>query len=150
MPETLSSAEHLSAAVEEQIDAANASGRTPVRFVHGLWLLPSSWDRWAAVFAAAGYAPVSAGWPDDPDTVEEANADPEVFANKTVKQVADHYSDLIATLVAKPAVIGHSFGVLLAQIMAARGQSRPPVAIAAAPFRGVLPLPISSLKAAFP
>jgi non-heme chloroperoxidase len=136
--------------VDDQVKQANASGRTPVVFIHGLWLLPSSWDRWAAVFAAAGYAPVSPGWPDEPNTVEEANADPEVFANKTVRQVADHYSDLIATLVAKPAVIGHSFGGLLAQIIAGRGQSRATVAIDAAPFRGVLPLPISSLKAAFP
>jgi non-heme chloroperoxidase len=134
----------------EQVSRANDSGRTPVVFIHGLWLLPSSWDRWSALFAEAGYAPVSPGWPDDPDTVEQANADPEVFANKTVGQVADHYSAVIATLAKKPAVIGHSFGGLLAQIIAGRGQSRATVAIDAAPFRGVLPLPISSLKAAFP
>jgi non-heme chloroperoxidase len=119
-------------------------------FIHGLWLLPTSWDRWTTVFEEAGYAPISPGWPDDPDTVEEANADPEVFANKTVGQVADHYSEVIGRLVTKPAVIGHSFGGLLAQIIAGRGQSQATVAIDAAPFRGVLPLPISSLKAAFP
>ena len=134
----------------DQVAQANDSGRTPVVFIHGLWLLPSSWDRWAAVFGEAGYAPVGPGWPDDPDTVEQANADPEVFANKTVGQVADHYSEVIATLAKKPAVIGHSFGGLLAQIIAGRGLSRATVAIDAAPFRGVLPLPISSLKAAFP
>jgi pimeloyl-ACP methyl ester carboxylesterase len=134
----------------DQVAQANDSGRTPVVFIHGLWLLPSSWDRWATVFSGAGYAPISPGWPDDPDTVEEANANPEVFANKTVGQVADHYSEVIATLVTKPAVIGHSFGGLLAQIIAGRGQSQATVAIDAAPFRGVLPLPISSLKAAFP
>lgn len=137
-------------ALADQVAQANDSGRTPVVFIHGLWLLPSSWDRWATVFSGAGYAPISPGWPDDPDTVEEANADPEVFANKTVGQVADHYSEVIATLVIKPAVIGHSFGGLLAQIIAGRGQSQATVAIDAAPFRGVLPLPISSLKAAFP
>src|SRR6202161_1839749 len=84
--------------VDEQVAQANESGRVPVVFIHGLWLLPSSWDRWAAVFAEAGYAPVSPGWPDDPDTVEEANANPEVFANKTVGKVADHYSEVIGTL----------------------------------------------------
>ena len=122
----------------------------PVVFIHGLWLLPSSWDRWAAMFADAGYAPVSPGWPDDPDTVAEANAHPEVFANKTVGAVADHYSQVIGTLTRPPAVVGHSFGGLLAQIVAGRGQSAATVAIDAAPFRGVLPLPLSSLKAAFP
>jgi non-heme chloroperoxidase len=137
-------------ALTEQIAQANESGRVPVVFIHGLWLLPSSWDRWAAVFDQAGYAPVSPGWPDDPDTVEEANADPGVFANKTIGQVADHYSEVIGRLSRKPAVIGHSFGGLIAEIIAGRGQSAVTVVIDGAPFRGVLPLPISSLKAAFP
>jgi non-heme chloroperoxidase len=134
----------------EQIDRANASGRTPVVFIHGLWLLPSSWDRWAAVFEAAGYVPLTPGWPDDPDTVAEANAHPEVFAHKTVGQVADHYSAIIEKLDRKPALLGHSFGGLLVQIVAGRGLSAATVAIDAAPFRGVLPLPVSALRAAAP
>ena len=136
--------------LDEQVARANESGRVPVVFIHGLWLLPSSWDRWAELFAAAGYAPVSPGWPDDPDTVDEANADPGVFAGKTIGMVADHYSKVIGTLTRRPAVIGHSFGGLLAQIIAGRGEAAATVAIDAAPYRGVLPLPLSSLKAAFP
>jgi pimeloyl-ACP methyl ester carboxylesterase len=134
----------------EQIEQANASGQTPVVFIHGLWLLPSSWDRWAAHFAHAGYAPVSPGWPDDPDTVEEALANPDVFADKTIGQVAVHYANVIDQLTRKPAVLGHSFGGLLAQITAGRGLAAVTVAIDAAPFRGVLPLPLSSLKAGKP
>jgi len=134
----------------EQIEAANASGRTPVVFIHGLWLLPSSWDRWAAVFDEAGYAPVTVDWPDDPSTVEEANENPDVFAGKTVGQVADHVAEEIGRLDKKPAVIGHSFGGLMAQIVAGRGLSAVAVAIDPAPFRGVLPLPISALRAASP
>src|ERR1700731_1656912 len=103
-----------------QVDQANASGRTPVVFIHGLWLLPSSWDRWATVFEEAGYTPLTPGWPDDPQTVEQANADPEVFAHKSVGQVADHFGEVIATLDKKPGIIGHSFGGLLAQILAGR------------------------------
>ena len=133
-----------------QIEQANASGRTPVVFIHGLWLLPSSWDRWAGAFAEAGYAPLTPGWPDDPETVEEANAHPEVFAHKTVGLVADRFAAVIGELTIKPAVIGHSFGGLLAQIVAGRGLSAATVAIDAAPFRGVLPLPISALKASAP
>jgi pimeloyl-ACP methyl ester carboxylesterase len=134
----------------QQIERANATGRVPVVFVHGLWLLPSSWDRWAAHFEQAGYAPVSLSWPDDPDTVEEANAHPEVFAGKTVGQVADHLEGLIGGLDKKPAVVGHSFGGLLAQILAGRGRSAASVAIDPAPFRGVLPLPISALRSSAP
>jgi non-heme chloroperoxidase len=134
----------------DQIGQANASGRVPVLFIHGLWLLASSWDRWGELFADAGYAPVLAGWPDDPDTVEEASQHPDVFAGKTVGQVADHYAGVIGQLTRKPAVIGHSFGGLLTQIVAGRGLSAVSVAIDAAPFRGVLPLPISALKAARP
>ncbi len=134
----------------EQIERANASGLVPVVFVHGLWLLPSSWDRWAAVFEEAGYTALTPGWPDDPETVQEANANPGVFARKSVGQVADHYGDVIGQLGRKPAVIGHSFGGLLAQILAGRGLSVATVAIDPAPFRGVLPLPISALKSASP
>jgi non-heme chloroperoxidase len=134
----------------EQVERANATGLQPVVFIHGLWLLPSSWDRWAAVFEEAGYTALTPGWPDDPETVQEANAHPEVFAHKTVGQVADHYQDVISGLATKPAVIGHSFGGLLAQIVAGRGLAAASVAIDPAPFRGVLPLPISALKAASP
>ncbi|WOX07524.1 alpha/beta hydrolase [Streptomyces sp. N50] len=134
----------------QQIERANALERTPVVFVHGLWLLPSSWDRWAAHFEQAGYAPVSLSWPDDPETVEEANAHPEVMAGKTVGQVADHLTELIGTLTRKPAIVGHSFGGLLTQILAGRGLSAASVAIDPAPFRGVLPLPISALRSSAP
>ncbi len=133
-----------------EIEQVNATGLTPVVFVHGLWLLPSSWHRWAALFDEAGYAPVTPGWPDDPETVEEANAHPEVFAHKTIGQVADHYADVIGQLKKKPAVIGHSFGGLLVQIIAGRGLAAATVAIDPAPFRGVLPLPYSALKAGSP
>ena len=134
----------------EQIERANASGKTPVVFIHGLWLLPSSWDRWAAVFEEAGLTALTPGWPDDPETVQEANAKPEVFAGKSVGDVADHYCDVIDRLNAKPAVIGHSFGGLLTQIIAGRGRAAVSVAIDPAPFRGVLPLPISALRAGKP
>jgi pimeloyl-ACP methyl ester carboxylesterase len=134
----------------EQIERTNSSGLTPVVFVHGLWLLPSSWDRWATLFEDAGYSAVKPGWPDDPETVADAKAHPEVFAGKTVGQVADHFAGVIKHLNKKPAIIGHSFGGLLTQILAGRGLAAVSVAIDPAPFRGVLPLPISALKAASP
>ncbi len=134
----------------EQVAQANASGRRAVVFIHGLWLLPRSWDRWASVFEEAGYVALTPGWPDDPETVEAAKAKPEVFAHKTIGQVANHFALIIGKLEKKPAVIGHSFGGLLAQMIAGRGLAAVSVAIDPAPFRGVLPLPISALKSARP
>ena len=133
-----------------QIEKAKAAGLTPVVFIHGLWLLASSWDRWAALFEEAGYTAIAPGWPDDPETVAEANANPRAFAGKTVGQVADHIAEVIGRLERKPAVVGHSFGGLLAQIIAGRGLAAASVAVDPAPFRGVLPLPISALRAALP
>jgi non-heme chloroperoxidase len=135
---------------QAQISAANASGKRPVVFVHGLWLLPSSWDRWRTVFEEAGYSTLAPGWPDDPETVAEANRNPKVFAGKSIKDVADHFDDVIRGLTTKPAIVGHSFGGLLTQILAGRGLSAASVAIDPAPFRGVLPLPISALRASAP
>jgi non-heme chloroperoxidase len=134
----------------EQIEQANGSGLAPVVFIHGLWLLPSSWDRWRTVFEEAGYATLAPGWPDDPNTVEDANRHPEVFAHKSIGQIADHYGDVIGKLTSKPALIGHSFGGLLTQILAGRGVAAASVAIDPAPFRGVLPLPVSALKSSAP
>ena len=133
-----------------EIDRANASGLVPVMFVHGLWLLSSSWQRWRELFEPNGYTTLAPGWPDDPATVEEAYQNPEVFAHKMVQQVTDHYLNAVSQLEKKPAVVGHSFGGLIAQKLAGEGVSAATVAIDNAPFKGVLPLPISSLKSAFP
>jgi pimeloyl-ACP methyl ester carboxylesterase len=135
---------------QQDIDRANASGMQPVVFVHGLWLLSNSWDRWRSLFEEHGYATLAPGWPDDPATVAEANLDPEVFARKSLKQVTDHYANIIQQLKTKPAVIGHSFGGLIAQRLAGLGVAAVTVAIDPAPFRGVLPLPFSALKSGSP
>src|SRR5579859_2524141 len=135
---------------QQEIDRANTSGLQPVVFVHGLWLLASSWDRWRALFEEQGYTTIAPGWPDDPQTVAEAIDDPEVFADKRIKQVTDHYADAIRQLKRKPAIIGHSFGGLIAQQLADEGLSAVTVAIDPAGFRGVLPLPLSELKSGAP
>jgi pimeloyl-ACP methyl ester carboxylesterase len=134
----------------EQVERANASGRTPVLFIHGLWLLPSSWDNWAQLFEEAGYSPITLSWPDDPETVEEARANPDVFAKKRLGQITDHAVEVIGHLTKKPAVMGHSTGGLVAQIIAGKGLSAASVAIDPGPFRGVLPLPLSALRSAMP
>lgn len=133
-----------------EVERANASGRPAVVFVHGLWLLPSSWDAWRDLFEKNGYVTLAPGWPDDPRTRQEAYANPSVFAGKSVQQVTDHYLAVISGLQSRPAVIGHSFGGLIVQKIANDGASAATVAIDNAPIKGVLPLPFSALKSSFP
>src|SRR5215475_11861389 len=133
-----------------EIEAANASGKTPVVFIHGLWLLPSSWASWADFFRQAGYAPLTPDWPDDPETVQQARANPQVLARKTLEQVAGHTTQIIHALDRKPVIMGHSTGGLVAQMLAGRGLSAATVAIDPGVFRGVLPLPAAVLKGVGP
>jgi non-heme chloroperoxidase len=131
---------------KREIEAANVSCATPVVFIHGLWLLPSSWGNWADLFKQAGYAPLTPDWPGDPATVSEARANPDAFAKRTLNQIADHTTELIDALDKKPVLIGHSTGGLLAEMLAGRGLAAATVAIDPGVFRGVLPLPGSVLK----
>lgn len=135
---------------QQEIDRANTTGKQPIVFVHGLYLLSSSWDPWRALFEEHGYTTLAPRWPDDPQTVAEAHENPEVFAHKRIKQVTDHYAQAIGQLKRKPAVVGHSFGGLIAQQLADQGLSVVTVAIDPAGFRGVLPVPLSELKSGAP
>ncbi len=135
---------------QREITRANQAEAEPVVFVHGLWLLSSSWDRWRSFFEESGYVTLAPSWPDDPETVEEARRHPEVFAHKRVEQVTDHFAEVIRQLSSPPAVVGHSFGGLITQRLAGMGLATVSVAIDPAPFRGVLPLPFSALKSASP
>lgn len=120
----------------QEIGRANASGRNPVVFVHGLWMLAASWQPWRSFFEDNGYATVAPGWPDDPETITQARANPEVFAGKSIRQVTDHMAEVISALQRQPAVIGHSFGGLITQQLAGRGLAAVSVPIDSAPFRG--------------
>jgi non-heme chloroperoxidase len=150
MATTVSPETQITARETMQIERANASGLTPVVFVHGLWLLPNSWDRWVTLFEESGYIALTPGWPDDPGDVADAKAHPEAFAHKGVGDIADYQESIIRQLDKRPAVVGHSFGGLLTQILAGRGVSSVSVAMDPAPFRGVLPLPISALRSGEP
>jgi non-heme chloroperoxidase len=135
---------------QQQIDRANASGLQPVVFVHGFWLLSNSWENWRTYFEAQGYTTLAPGWPDEPETTQEANQDPEVLAHQRLKHVTDHYVAAIGQLQRKPAVIGHSFGGLIAEQIADHGVAAVTVAISPAAFRGILLLPLSQLKVVSP
>jgi pimeloyl-ACP methyl ester carboxylesterase len=133
-----------------QVDRANSSGRTPVVFIHGLWALPNNWERWVGPFEDAGYVVLTPGWPDDPETVRAAREQPEAFARKTIGDLADHFTEITGRLERRPALVGHSFGGMLTQILAGRGLASVSVAISPAPFRGVVPMPFSLVRSVLP
>jgi len=130
----------------DQVARANASGKPAVVFIHGLFLLASSWDPWRNFFEANGYSTVAPSWPGDPATVEEGRRRPELFAGTTIGQVTEHVKAVIQGLSTKPALVGHSMGGLVAQQLAGQGLACVSVPIDPAPFRGVLPVPFSALK----
>ncbi|TIC83554.1 alpha/beta hydrolase [Nocardioides sp. GY 10113] len=144
------SATAVTAREAAEVAAANDSGRPPVVFVHGLWLLAGSWDRWRTRFEEEGYAAVAVDWPGDQPDVAAALAQPDALAGLSVVDIADHVAEVLAGLDRRAVVIGHSFGGLLAQMVAGRGLAAGSVSIDPAPSQGVLPLPISTLKASFP
>ncbi len=135
---------------QREVGRANVSDRTPVVFVHGLWLHASSWDPWRKFFEDAGYATLAPGWPGDPETVADARRRPEAFAGIGVNDATTHYAAIIRQLNRPPIIVGHSFGGLIAQKLLGLGLGVGGVAIDPAPFRGVLPLPLSALKAGLP
>jgi pimeloyl-ACP methyl ester carboxylesterase len=124
------------------------AGTTPVVFVHGLWLHADSWGAWIDLFRGAGYAPTALGWPGDAGTIEDTRKDAERVAGHGIDDVVEHYAGIIRGLDAKPIVIGHSFGGLVAQRLLGQDLARAAVAIDPAPIKGVLAVPLSALRVA--
>ena len=122
----------------------------PVLFVHGLWMHAESWDPWITHFRKAGYRATAANWPGDPETIQEAKTHPQLMAGYGLEEIVEHHKRQIGALESRPIVIGHSFGGVIAQRLLAEDFAVGAVAIAPAPIKGVLRLPFSSLKVAFP
>src|SRR6195952_3649474 len=122
----------------------------PVLFIHGLWLHASSWQPWIELFSEAGYEASAPGWPGDPETVQAARDDASAMADHGIDDVVEHYAEIIAGLPAKPILVGHSFGGMIAQKLLGQDLAAAAVAIDAAQIKGVLPLPLSALRATLP
>src|SRR5690349_23260635 len=109
----------------------------PVLFIHGLWLHSASWQPWIDLFRREGYDPSAPGWPGDPDTVEEARANPESIADHVIDDVVEHYAAIIGDLPVRPVLIGHSFGGMIAQELLGQNLAAAAVALDAARIKGV-------------
>jgi len=123
---------------------------TPVVFIHGLWLHATSWNRWLDLYRDAGYEPIAPGWPGEPETVQAARESPNLVANTSIDDAAAHFAEIISALDAKPIIIGHSFGGLLAEKLVGQDLAAAAVAIDPAQVKGVLPLPLAQIRAALP
>jgi pimeloyl-ACP methyl ester carboxylesterase len=123
---------------------------TPVIFIHGLWLHATSWSDWINLFSDNGYAPTAPGWPNEPSTVAEARAMPDVVAGIGINEITEHYNTIIDSLGSEPILIGHSFGGLIVEKLLGQGRGRAGVAIDPAQIKGVLPLPLAQLRAGLP
>lgn len=128
----------------------STSAPTPVVFIHGLWIHASSWSPWVELFTDAGYAPVAPGWPGESPSVELTRANSEPLAGRGIAEITQHYVDLIATLPAKPIVIGHSFGGLFAQKLLADGHAAAAIAIDPGQIKGVKAVPLAQIRSALP
>ena len=124
--------------------------RNPVVFIHGLWLHKSSWAPWEELFVHSGYDVLSPGWPGEEETVELARTNPDSVANKGIDDVVEHVAEAIGAMDPKPVLIGHSFGGMIAEKLLGQGRASAAIAIDAAQIKGVLPLPLSALRATLP
>lgn len=122
-----------------------------ILLIHGLWLTPRVWDNFTGYFEERGYRVAVPGWPGIGDrTVEAVRKDPEELAQLRISTLVDFYAESISSMEEPPALIGHSMGGLIVQLLLDRGLGSAGVAIdSAAPAR-VLSFPISTMKAVSP
>jgi alpha-beta hydrolase superfamily lysophospholipase len=114
--------------------------------IHGLWVTPLSWEKWVERYSGDGYEVLAPAWPGLEGDVESLRADSSAFDDLGLTEVVDHYAEIIGKLDAPPIIIGHSFGGAITQLLLDRELGLAGVAIDSAPVRGVLTLPLSTLR----
>jgi alpha-beta hydrolase superfamily lysophospholipase len=118
--------------------------------IHGLWMTPLSWEHWIKRYSDRGYRVIARGWPGMDGDIDAIRRDPSKIAGLGVTEVVDHYDAIIRGLDKPPIIMGHSFGGLMTQILIDRGLGAAGVAIDSAPVKGILLLPFSSIRSAWP
>src|ERR1700737_1495445 len=131
---------------------ARSDQATPdtIVLVHGLWLTPRSWEHWIDRYSSRGYKVLAPSWPGMEGDIDELRRNPETVAGLGVTEIVDHYDAIVRRLDRPPIIMGHSFGGLFTQILLDRGLGAAGVAIDAAPVKGILTLPFSTIRTAWP
>jgi pimeloyl-ACP methyl ester carboxylesterase len=122
----------------------------PIVLIHGLWMTSASWANWVARYTEMGYHVVARSWPGMDGDIDALRRDPSAIATLGINEIVEHYEQIIRGLDSAPYVIGHSFGGLITQILLDRGLGAAGVAIAPAPVKGILFLPLSTIRVSFP
>jgi pimeloyl-ACP methyl ester carboxylesterase len=133
------------------MESSRSNGaRIPLMLIHGAWLSARSWENFADYFERRGFAVSAPEWPRKEGDVEELREDAEELKGLGIAEIVDHYDQQIRALDEPPVLVGHSFGGLIVELLLDRGLGRAGVAMSPAPPKGILVLPLSSLKAAAP
>jgi alpha-beta hydrolase superfamily lysophospholipase len=127
-------------------DAAFSSDT--IVLIHGLWLTPLSWEKWIDHYKAKGFNAIAPPWPGMEGDIEQVRSNTKPYEKLGIKEIADHYEQIIRELDKPPIIMGHSFGGLITQVLLDRGLGSAAVAISPAPIKGILALPLSALKVA--
>jgi len=118
--------------------------------IHGLWMTALSWEHWAARYTDRGFNVVANSWPGLDGDIEALRRDPSAVEHLGVGEIAAHYAGIIRDLPRPPIIMGHSFGGLITQLLLDQGLGAAGIAIDSAPVRGILALPLSTLRSGFP
>ena len=122
----------------------------PVVFIHGLWIHSAAWQPWVELFRSAGYSAVAPGWPGDGASADDTRKNPAAVAGKGIDDITGSYLDVIGRLPARPVVVGHSFGGLVAQKLLAQDAAAAAIGIDPGQIKGVRPLPFAQIRSGLP
>ncbi|WP_438482418.1 alpha/beta hydrolase [Oleiharenicola lentus] len=127
----------------------NSPTSNTIVLIHGLWMTPQSWDNFRSRFEQRGYRVFTPAWPRLAGSVAEARLNPSALDGLGLREIADHYEKFIRTLDEAPILVGHSMGGLVVQMLLDRGVGAAGVAIEPGTPKGILRLPLTTLRSAF-
>jgi alpha-beta hydrolase superfamily lysophospholipase len=126
------------------------NGRIPMILIHGAWLSARSWENFADYFGKRGFDVHVPQWPRKHGDVEELRDSADELAGLGLTELVEHYESEIRALDQPPVLMGHSYGGLIVELLLDRGHGRAGVAMSPAPPKGILKLPLTTLKSASP
>jgi len=130
--------------------SASDQPKAEIVLIHGMWMTPLSWEHWVSHYIDRGHRVIAPAWPGLDKDPAALRRDPSPLRGLSIRDVVDHYDQIIRGLDRPPIIIGHSFGGLFAQLLLDRGLGAAGVALSTAAPKGVLKLPLSTLRAAWP